>query len=47
MGLLTGLTILIALAIDFLFLPPLLMKLDIHPLTTTEGALKHEAKNAA
>ncbi|MCG8426675.1 MAG: MMPL family transporter [Chromatiales bacterium] len=28
MGLLTGLTILIALAVDFLFLPPLLMKLD-------------------
>jgi predicted RND superfamily exporter protein len=48
MGLLTALTILIALAIDFLFLPPLLMKLDIHPLTTTEGAIEHEeAKNAA
>ncbi len=28
MGLLTGLTILIALIVDFLFLPPLLMKLD-------------------
>jgi hypothetical protein len=47
MGLLTALTILIALAIDFLFLPPLLMKLDTHPLTT-KGAIKHEeAKNAA
>ncbi|WP_286237485.1 efflux RND transporter permease subunit [Neptuniibacter halophilus] len=30
MGLLTGLTILIALIVDFLFLPPLLMKLDKH-----------------
>ena len=48
MGLLTALTILIALAIDFLFLPPLLMKLDTHPITTTEGAIKDEkAKNAA
>jgi predicted RND superfamily exporter protein len=28
MGLLTGLTIVIALIVDFLFLPPLLMKLD-------------------
>ena len=28
MGLLTGITILVALVIDFLFLPPLLMKLD-------------------
>lgn len=28
MGLLTALTILIALIVDFLFLPPLLMKLD-------------------
>ncbi len=53
MGLLTALTILIALAIDFLFLPPLLMKLDRDPDTesatvidgTTES--KKEAKHAA
>lgn len=31
MGLLTAITILIALAVDFLFLPPLLMKLDNNP----------------
>ncbi|MES9913597.1 MAG: MMPL family transporter, partial [Candidatus Sedimenticola sp. 4PFRAG1] len=31
MGLLTALTIMIALAVDFLFLPPLLMKLDKNP----------------
>ncbi|MET0104390.1 MAG: MMPL family transporter [Sedimenticola sp.] len=31
MGLLTALTIMIALAVDFLFLPPLLMKLDKSP----------------
>ncbi|WP_428603520.1 efflux RND transporter permease subunit [Sedimenticola sp.] len=48
MGLLTALTILIALAIDFLFLPPLLMKLDTHPNTETEGAIKNEkAENVA
>lgn len=47
MGLLTALTILIALAIDFLFLPPLLMRLDTHPQTATKGVIEHEeAKNA-
>ncbi|MCP4596928.1 MMPL family transporter [Neptuniibacter sp.] len=35
MGLLTGLTILIALIVDFLFLPPLLMKLDKSKATET------------
>jgi predicted RND superfamily exporter protein len=48
MGLLTAITILIALAIDFLFLPPLLMKLDTHSPTITEGATDNEkAHNAA
>lgn len=47
MGLLTALTILIALAIDFLFLPPLLMRLDTHPQIATKGVIEHEeAKNA-
>lgn len=47
MGLLTALTILIALAIDFLFLPPLLMKLDTHPQPATKGVIENdEAKNA-
>lgn len=36
MGLLTGLTILIALVVDFLFLPPLLMKLDKSKEPSTE-----------
>lgn len=36
MGLLTALTILIALAIDFLFLPPLLMLLDHHSTHGTD-----------
>ncbi len=40
MGLLTALTILIALAVDFFFLPPLLMKLDNEPLT--EGVTENE-----
>ncbi|SIS74632.1 efflux RND transporter permease subunit [Neptunomonas antarctica] len=46
MGLLTAITILIALVVDFLFLPPLLMKLDTTPryenqTDSTKGAL-HE-----
>lgn len=36
MGLLTAITILIALIVDFLFLPALLMKLDKNNLSTTE-----------
>jgi predicted RND superfamily exporter protein len=36
MGLLTGLTIVIALIVDFLFLPPLLMKLDKSAEPSTE-----------
>jgi len=39
MGLLTALTILIALVVDFLFLPPLLMKFDEpHEETESQGA---------
>lgn len=48
MGLLTALTIMIALAIDFLFLPPLLMKLDTNPSTIPKGASDNEkAQNTA
>ncbi len=48
MGLLTALTIIIALAIDFLFLPPLLMKLDTESLPQIEGATDNEkAQNVA
>ncbi len=47
MGLLTALTIMIALAIDFLFLPPLLMKLDTDAPAITKGATDNEkAQNA-
>jgi predicted RND superfamily exporter protein len=46
MGLLTALTILIALAIDFFFLPPLLMKLDKSAAETAvpgnEGVVENE-----
>ena len=38
MGLLTALTILIALLVDFLFLPPLLMKLDAAVTETDEDS---------
>lgn len=48
MGLLTALTILIALAIDFLFLPPLLMRVDNHSPPATRGTTRNEeARNAA
>ncbi|MEJ1404518.1 MAG: MMPL family transporter [Candidatus Sedimenticola sp. (ex Thyasira tokunagai)] len=42
MGLLTALTILIALAVDFFFLPPLLMKLDNEYSTVSEGVNENE-----
>ena len=38
MGLLTALIILIALAVDFFFLPPLLMRVDNHGDETPKGA---------
>jgi hypothetical protein len=47
MGLLTAITILIALVIDFLFLPPLLMKLDqFTARKSTQGDL-HENRTSA
>lgn len=47
MGLLTAITILIALVIDFLFLPPLLMKLDqLTARKSTQGEL-HENPTSA
>ena len=48
MGLLTAITILIALIVDFLFLPPLLIKLDPSKETTqqTEAEPKGELNNA-
>ncbi len=43
MGLLTAVTILVALAVDFLFLPPLLMKLDnTTPVKSTNGVKDDE-----
>lgn len=48
MGLLTGLTILIALIVDFLFLPPLLMKLDKSKATeTTEEKNSNDGETSA
>lgn len=44
MGLMTAITILIALIVDFLFLPPLLMKLDNEKNTTSTN---HSAQGAA
>ncbi|MFB9887277.1 efflux RND transporter permease subunit [Balneatrix alpica] len=46
MGLLTAVTILIALAVDFLFLPPLLMLLDKHKSVAQQEDATH-VKNAA
>lgn len=45
MGLLTALTILIALAVDFLFLPPLLMKTDKAHKSTEYGVAENEQIN--
>lgn len=42
MGLLTALTIMIALAVDFFFLPPLLMKLDTKTFPESEGVNENE-----
>ena len=46
MGLLTAITIVIALIVDFLFLPPLLMKLDSDNDQSTETESTGEMKNA-
>lgn len=46
MGLLTAITIVIALIVDFLFLPPLLMKLDKDNDSSTEKESTGEVSNA-
>jgi len=46
MGLLTGLTIVIALVVDFLFLPPLLMKLDNDQNSVNDTQTPGETNNA-
>lgn len=46
MGLLTAITILIALAVDFLFLPPLLMVLDRHPAASVSNSDQGDSSNA-